>query len=157
MNDKTTKTDTANTIVKKYMIGSMGVGLIPIPVADMALLVGIQIKMLDSLSDVYEVKFTEGLGKKVVTTCLGSIVPLSLTYNLGMLLKVIPGYGWLISGVSTATFSGAFTYAIGKLFIQHFESGSTFLTLDPQLVKDHFANYYKEGSEQVKSFTGLKP
>jgi uncharacterized protein (DUF697 family) len=157
MNNEIIKIDHANSTVKKYMIASMGVGLIPIPVADIALLVGIQMKMLDSLSDLYEVKFTDGLGKKVVTSCLGSILPLSLTMNLGLLLKVIPGYGWLISGVSTATFSSAFTYAIGKLFIQHFESGSTFLTLDPQLVKEHFAKHFKEGSEQVKNFTSVKP
>jgi hypothetical protein len=40
---------------------------------------------------------------------------------------------------------GASTYALGKVFIQHFESGGTFLDFDPEKVKEHFATLYKEG------------
>jgi hypothetical protein len=34
---------------------------------------------------------------------------------------------------------------LGKVFIQHFESGGTFLTFDPMTVRAHFARLQEEG------------
>jgi hypothetical protein len=42
--------------------------------------------------------------------------------------------------------AGGATYAIGKVFIQHFESGGTFLTFDPKAVKEFYAEQLKEGN-----------
>ncbi len=41
--------------------------------------------------------------------------------------------------------SGASTYAIYKVFIQHFESGGTFLDLDPSKVKSYFSEQFTKG------------
>lgn len=158
MTEQTTQLETADSTLKKYMLAALGVGLVPYPLLDMAVLVGVQLKMLHSLARVYEIEFSEQLGKEVVTSCLGSVIPTSLSFNVTHLLGFVPVYGWLIKGVSTSAFSGAFTYAIGKLFIQHFESGNTFLTLDPQQVKDYFAKQFEQGKAEVsKSFIGMKP
>jgi hypothetical protein len=35
-------------------------------------------------------------------------------------------------------FGAAATYAVGQVFIQHFESGGTFLDFDPDKVREHF-------------------
>jgi len=43
--------------------------------------------------------------------------------------------------------SGAFTYAIGKVFIQHFASGETFLTFDPEKVRDYYTEMFEEGKK----------
>ncbi len=42
---------------------------------------------------------------------------------------------------------GAATYATGKVFIQHFASGGTFLTFDPAKVKAHYAQMFEEGKK----------
>ena len=55
-------------------------------------------------------------------------------------VKAIPLLGTLVGGVSWLALAGASTYAVGKVFIQHFESGGTLLTLDPEKVMD----YYRE-------------
>jgi len=34
--------------------------------------------------------------------------------------------------------AGAATYAIGKVFVRHFASGGTFLTFNPEKVKDYY-------------------
>ena len=47
--------------------------------------------------------------------------------------------GTIASGVSTAVFAGASTFAVGKVFIEHFESGGTFLTFDPERVLEYYA------------------
>jgi uncharacterized protein (DUF697 family) len=154
MSEETTKIELANSTVKNYMLGALGVGLVPYPFIDIALLTAIQLKMLHSLAKVYQLDFPEELGRKVITSCLGSVIPVSLSFNLTQLLN----YNWLAKGVSTSVFSGAFTYAIGKLFIQHFESGNTFLTFDPEQVKAYFASQFEQGKKELtRSFVGVKP
>lgn len=142
---------TAKKIVKNYMWWSMGAGLIPIPLVDLAAVSGVQIKMLKDMSEIYEIKFSENKGKSIVSALLGSIVPNSLSVgNMGSLLKMVPVLGPVIGGFSMSIFSGAATYAIGKVFIQHFEAGGTFLDFNPVTVKEYFHTLYAEGQTIAK-------
>lgn len=158
MNEPTNPTDAAATTIKHAMLAALGVGLVPFPVVDMAVLVGIQLNMLHKLAGIYGADFSSELGKEIIAASLASVMPVSLSFNASYLLKFVPVYGWLLKGVSTSAFAGAFTYAVGKLFVQHFESGNTFLTLDPQQVKAYFASQFEQGKAEVsKSFVGVKP
>jgi uncharacterized protein (DUF697 family) len=140
------KLDTANDLVKKWMWWTMGAGLIPVPFVDLAAVTGVQLKMLSDLSNLYGVKFSENKGKAIISALLGSIVPNSLAGGgVGSILKMVPFVGTLLGGISMSLFSGAATYAIGKSFIQHFESGGTFLDFDPVKVKDYFGKQFEEG------------
>lgn len=47
-------------------------------------------------------------------------------------------------------FSGSATYAIYKVFVQHFESGGTFLDLDPAKVKVYFSEHFAKGKKVVE-------
>ncbi|MCP4106117.1 MAG: hypothetical protein GY749_11350 [Desulfobacteraceae bacterium] len=49
--------------------------------------------------------------------------------------------------------ASASTYALGKIFIQHFASGGTFLTFDPEKVKAYYAEMFEDG----KKVAGQKP
>jgi lipoate-protein ligase A len=40
---------------------------------------------------------------------------------------------------------GAATYAIGRVFIQHFESGGTFLDFNPEKVREYFKEQFERG------------
>ena len=53
-------------------------------------------------------------------------------------------------------YSGAATWAIGKVFIQHFASGGTFLDFDPQKVKDYFRNLFEQGKEVASNLKSAK-
>jgi len=140
------KLDSANDLVKKWMWWTMGAGLIPVPFVDLAAVTGVQLKMLSDLSKLYEVKFSENKGKAIISALLGSIVPNSLAGGgVGSILKMVPLVGTFLGGISMALFSGAATYAIGKSFIQHFESGGTFLDFDPVKVKGYFNKQFEEG------------
>lgn len=145
------KLDLSTDLVKKYMWWSMGAGLIPVPFVDLAAVSGVQLKMLSDLSKLYEIKFSENKGKSIVSALLGSIVPNSFAYGgVGSVLKMIPLIGSVVGGVSMSLFSGAATYAIGKVFIQHFEAGGTFLDFDPVKVKEYFRSKFEEGKEIAK-------
>ena len=60
--------------------------------------------------------------------------------------------------VSTAVFAGASTYAVGKVFTEHFASGGTFLTFDPEKVRKYYEQEFAQGTIKVEqSFAGVKP
>lgn len=154
-----TTTARAETIVKRYMLGAVGVGLVPFPLVDMAALVALQLTMLHSLATLYAVEFSSQLGKSVIVSLVGGGVPVALSFQVARVaVKSVPLYGWVAGLISTSLFGGASTYAIGKVFIQHFESGGTFLTFDPQQVREYYAQQFAQGKAEVKkSFVGIKP
>ncbi len=157
-----TKTDTksaqADRIVNKYMLGAMGAGLVPIPLVDMIALAGIQLKLVHHLAKLYGIEFSEHAGKSALASLLGGSIPLSFSSNLARFLKSVPFYGQAAGMISMSFLGSVSTYAVGKVFIQHFESGGTFLTFDPHKVSDHYARQLDKGKKKVlEDYAGIKP
>ena len=146
-------------VLKKYMILSLAVGLVPLPLVDLAALTGIQLQMLSKLSKALDVEFSKERGKAFIGSLLGAGGTVATgAASSRLLLHLIPGGGAVVSGVSVAVFAGASTYAVGKVFVQHFESGGTFLTFDPERVREYYAQEFQQGTREVrKSFVGIRP
>ena len=54
-------------------------------------------------------------------------------------------------GVLTApVFTTASTYAVGKVFIQHFEAGGNVLNFDPEAMREHFKDEFEQGVSKAK-------
>jgi uncharacterized protein (DUF697 family) len=138
------KVGDADAIVMDYVAWSAGVVLIPLPFIDVIVGTVLRLKMVEKLSDLYEIPFSKNRGKALIAALIGGLQTRLLT---GSLVKIIPGVG--ISGaiVIMGTMSGAMTYAVGKVFVQHFETGGTLLDFDPAKVKAYFAEKYREGQE----------
>lgn len=135
----------AQELVKNSMYVSMAAGLVPVPVFDFIAVGGIQIEMLRRLSHLYGVTFMEGKVKNILAALIGGSFPSSFAPVLAGLTKMIPVVGTTLGAVSMPLVAGASTYAVGKVFIQHFESGGTFLTFDPAAVRAYYAEQFKEG------------
>ncbi|MBF0201287.1 MAG: DUF697 domain-containing protein [Desulfamplus sp.] len=138
----------ADHIVKNRMIASVGAGLIPFPIIDLAALTGIQMDTVRALAKLYDVKFTKNLGKTAISSLTGALFPVATGPWVNSAAKTIPVVGQLMGTISMPVIAGASTYALGKVFIQHFESGGTFLSFDPEKVR----NYFKEEFEKGKDF-----
>jgi uncharacterized protein (DUF697 family) len=145
--DYAARTDQANRTVKNYMIGSLAVGLVPIPLVDLAAVTAIQLTMLHSLAKQYEIPFEKQMGKSVIASLLGGVFTTETALSVASVIKFIPIVGQVSGAISVAILSGATTYAVGKVFIQHFESGGTFLDFDPEKVRDYFADQFQEGQQ----------
>ena len=131
--------------INRYTWWSVGAGLIPVPAAATGVLIGVQLKMLKRLADFYGVAFSKNLGKSIVAALLGAITADSLRRGfLTKSIKAIPIVR-LLAPLTTPVYSAAVTYATGKLFVQHFQSGGTLLDFDPGKVKNYFAELLKEG------------
>lgn len=129
----------ATEAIKKYSLYSAGVGLIPIPLVDFAAISAIQVKMLKQLSEIYEIPFDADRGRSIVAALIGGLAGTNLGYGLGRnLLKAVPLVGPLLGGFSVSAMGGAVTWAVGRVFMQHFASGGTLLDFDPDAMRQHF-------------------
>lgn len=121
----------ANSIVTKYSAFAFGGGVIPFPLMDVVAVSGIQLKMLGDLAKTYEIEFLENWGKSAISAVIGGAGPHALAAGVvGSLVKAIPVFGSTIGFATMPVLSAAATYAVGKVFIQHFESGGTFIDFD---------------------------
>jgi uncharacterized protein (DUF697 family) len=135
----------AEAIIKKYTYLSMGAGLIPIPALDMAAVLGLQLRMVAVLAHEYKQEFSHEKGKAFIASLVGSTVPAAGGPALGSLIKRIPIIGQTVGVLAMPVLAGASTYAVGKVFAQHFASGGTFLTFNPAKVTKHYEQFFAAG------------
>ena len=126
----------ANEIVKEYVIYSMGTGFVPLPIIDLIGLVGLQIKMVHSLSKLYDIPFSEERVKGILYSLLGGVLSIAGAGLLASAVKVIPIIGQVAGSASMASLGGASTYAIGRIFVKHFEEGGNLENLDVNSAKE---------------------
>jgi len=131
--------------IKNYVMASMALGLVPVPVFDVIAIVGVQLKMIHALARQYDVPFQKNMAKSIVLALLGGVLPVAVTVGAASLFQVVPVIGTLAGGASVAILSGALTYAVGKVFQQHFEAGGTLINFDVQKVRDRFKFEFKRG------------
>jgi uncharacterized protein (DUF697 family) len=121
----------ASQVVERFTFWSGAAGLIPVPLIDIAAVGGVQVLMLQRLSEIYNVPFSQNRGKSIIASLAGSLVPASTAttsaMTIGSLIKGVPGIGWAVGVVTMPAFSACATYVIGKVFVQHFASGGTLL------------------------------
>jgi hypothetical protein len=56
--------------------------------------------------------------------------------------------------VSIPVMAGASTYAIGKVFVKHYEEGGTILDLNTEKLKAYYREQYEKGKAVAKAATG---
>ena len=121
----------ASKLVDHFALWSGAAGLIPVPLLDVAAVGGVQVQMLRRLSQIYGVPFSENRGKAFIASLAGSMIPASSGLGAASALKGVPVIGMAVGALMMPTLSAGATYAIGKVFIQHFRSGGTLLDFNP--------------------------
>lgn len=142
----------ANDIVKSHMYWAIGAGGVPVPILDIVAVTGIQLDMLKQLSACYEIPFSEEQGKAWLSAMSASVLA-----RLGAnAVKLIPGIGSIIGGVSMAVMSGASTYALGRVAVEHFEARGTFDDLDLDKARTRYEAAFEEGKEVARKAKAAK-
>ena len=133
----------ADKITVRRTLYAAGAGLLPFPIIDAALLLGIQITLVRSISNVYGVEFKENLVKSIIGSLVGTV-------GTAGVIKAIPVVGTAIGSLTAATVGAASTYALGKVFTQHFDQGGTLLSFDPVASRKYFQQEFEAGRLVVK-------
>jgi uncharacterized protein (DUF697 family) len=146
----------ANKTIRTHVLSAMGVGLVPIPLVDLLGITGIQINLIRKLANIYEVPYTRDKIKNVLTPLVGGAFPVVSATTMISLFKAIPIIGQTTGALAVSITSGAVTYGVGKVFLQHFASGGTFLTFDPEKVRDYYEAMVKEGRKTAADLNAGK-
>jgi uncharacterized protein (DUF697 family) len=135
--------------ITKHVGAAMGFGFLPLPVIDFVAITSVQMDLVYRLSRIYDVEFSTQAVRALIGSLLGASIPLQPALISG--LKLMPGIGTAAAFVAQPALAGASTYAIGKVFVEHFESGGTLLTFDAGKMKAHFEQRMNEGKSVVSN------
>lgn len=128
----------ANKITNRKTIYAAGAGLIPFPIVDTAALLGVQLTMLQSIANLYGIEFKEHIAQSLIGSLISSISSVGV-------IKLIPGFGTLVGGATAAVAGATATYALGRVFTQHFDQGGTLLDFDPISSREYYQKEYEKG------------
>lgn len=140
--------------ISKHVGAALGFGFIPLPLVDFVGISGVQLDMIYRLCRIYDIDFSTQAARSVIGALIGAGVPLQPILTSG--LKAIPGIGTAAALFAAPTLAGASTYALGKVFVAHFETGGTLLTFDAAKMRSHFESALAEGKNVVVNMRGSK-
>ncbi|GHT93846.1 hypothetical protein FACS1894116_06740 [Betaproteobacteria bacterium] len=141
---------TIDAIIRNRVYASLAVGLVPVPLVDLAALTAVQVELLYRLSQAYNVPFKEEWGRKAVSVTLSTVVPELIAPTLSNFVRYVPLIGQALSTASGPVIYGASTYALGRAFAKHFASGGDFLSVDFSKVGNEVKSGYEKSKDTVK-------
>ncbi len=142
----------ASAIISNKSKWSAAAGFIPVPYLDLAGLAAIQVKMVSELAQLYGKTVQQEAIKTTVATLLGTLTTAGLAAPVAFsALKLVPGLGAVAGGLSLGGLGAAATYAVGKVFVNHFEGGGTFGNFDVEKVKEDLKSAFTSKSSKSGS------
>lgn len=130
-------------LVRRMSWWSAGAGVIPVPLLDLAAISGVQFKMVRDLAVLYGVPFESVRTKAIISALVGGLLPFNAAMGVGGLAgvwyKAIPGVGPFLGMVTMPIAASAANYAMGRLFLEHFEGGGTLLDIDIDRMRARYA------------------
>jgi len=140
----------ASETIKRNMLWSAGAGVLPVPVVELVAITAVELKLIKELADIYGAGYRKDLAKAAVLSLIGSLGSVTLGKMFAMSsLKIIPFIGHMVSVASVPALAAAITYAIGRVFVSHFETGGTLLDFDAVKVRDYFRNEFANGMKKA--------
>lgn len=150
---KAAASQTVSEIISRHTYWAVATGMIPIPVVDIAAVTAIQLDMLKQLSTYYDLDYSEVQGKSWIGALTASTMSSILARLGASAIKTIPVVGTVLGVTSMAILSGASTYAIGQVFMTHFEDGGSLMDFEADKFKQYYEEKMKEGKNYAKEFT----
>ncbi len=141
----------ADAITNRRTLYAAGAGLIPIPIIDIATLLGVQIVMIKDIAAVYNElpNFRRNKIKNFITALVGDFGVAGIMSGV----KAIPIVGSIVGLIGAPVTAAASTYALGKVFTQHFDQGGTLLDFDPETSRDYFREEFENGKNLANDIT----
>ncbi len=112
----------AKKIVERHRTYAAVGGLLPIPVVNIATVTAVNVRMVQQLSELYQVPFQRDRARAMIVSLIGGAVPTGFgVATSSTLMFIMPGGVLVGLGVSAIT-AGAVTRAIGQVFAESFEN-----------------------------------
>jgi uncharacterized protein (DUF697 family) len=134
---------TAKSLMRKYAALSAGLGFIPVPGFDIAAVSSAQYAMIRDIAELYGHPASKEHVRVIVSSVLGGTLPFALAAGGGSLVKSIPFVGAIAGALLVPSLASAATIALGRVFVQHLETGGTLLDLNAEKLRAHFKSEFE--------------
>jgi uncharacterized protein (DUF697 family) len=119
----------AEAIVRRHAAYAAVGGIMPLPLLSFAGVTAIILRMVKALSDHYGVPFERDRARAIVIGLMGGAMPTGLgVVASSTLAYMVPASAVIGLAVSTVVAAAA-TRSIGRVFVEHLESGATLVEL----------------------------
>jgi uncharacterized protein (DUF697 family) len=146
--------DTTGKIISRAMGWSVAAAILPVPYLDIAALGTVQVKMVRDLATAYGQDANDQTLNGTISALLGTLGATQAGGALvGPALKLIPGGGSVLGSVTVGAFGSAATYAIGKIFVKHFENGGSISNFSAEKVSEDLRKEFNAAKSDDKSKT----
>ena len=130
----------AAKIIRNATLLSLAAGLEPVPLVDIPILLGTQIRLVLRIAAIYGEPLTASRAREVIATITAG---LALRYVAEEVAKLVPFGGDLVAGAIAA----AGTWALGQVTTEYFEGGKQ---LNRRQLRSMFARFYKVYRQEDK-------
>ncbi len=137
----------ADEIIRKHMKYAVMGGSIPAPVIDLAAVSAVHLAMLKELAANYGATFDARSARAFMTSVSGALAGLTAARVAVSLMKILPGVGWTTGSVAQAVFTGATTFALGRLVRRLFRENRPLDELAVSTATDELLSYFEDGKE----------
>lgn len=117
-------------------------GAIPVPWIDTLFTSTIQLKLVNELCSEYGVDFSESIVEAFIAALTTGGINGVLSYIVS---RSLPGVGFF----GVAAFSAISTYAVGQVFIRHFEAGGNLRDIHADHFKDYYHDMVAQGKDKI--------
>jgi len=107
--------------------------------------------MLALICGIYDQPFSKESAKSIVASLAGGALAggEASSMSIGSRLKMVPVVGTVASWLVTPAIAAVTTYAIGKVFVHHLETGGTILSFEAKKMKECMDRAMQEGKKLV--------
>ena len=140
-------------IIDRHVITASGVGLIPIPLVDLAGVALVQLNMIKQLAEVFDVDYSSSRTRSIIAALIGGSIPAAGALPLFSFAQAIPVIGWTVGAGAASILSGASTYAVGHVMANHFAAGGDIEDFSAEGAKKSFDELYAKGKGTVSRLT----
>ena len=130
----------ATHVLQYYAAVTSTVGVLPFPVVDMVAVSVMQLALIRELSRIYGVDFSKQRAKAAIAALLSGMQTGLVASSI---FKYLPVVGYALTSMPVAFAVGGLTYAVGRVFMYHFELGGTLLDFDAEKLRGYFKSQLK--------------
>ena len=123
-------------LIRKSVYTSMGIGIVPFPLFNVAAVTAANINLIRKLSGMYGVEFKEGIAKKIIAAVTGAGVGVLASPFVESVVSGIPLIGLPLTIGTKPALNGMTTYALARMFVTHFERGGSFIGANVDAMKE---------------------
>lgn len=143
--------------LRDSVYASMGIGIIPLTFVNVAAVTASNLNLVRKLSELYGVEFKESMAKKIIISITGASAGVLASPIIEMAVIGLPLVGLPLAVGTQPILNGMTTYALGRMFVTHFERGGSFIGANTDTMKEDFSEAYKNSRQWLgKTISGEK-